>query len=190
MKWRFNVFCTLFFMCVRVSGDSMIDPDSYQSITADQRSFTIGQPIVVLVYESTTAESSVGLGLKHGSSIELTGESLDNEKSVGLNVSGKDEGSGKTTRKGVAATKLSVLITDVLSSDMLAIKGEQMLVINGESQLITITGIVRKQDISKENTIVSSRIAGAEVVIRGDGSVSDTGEPGVVYSVLKWLRLI
>jgi flagellar L-ring protein precursor FlgH len=62
-----------------------------------------------------------------------------------------------------------------------------MININGEKQLIEITGTCRERDITPQNTILSTFISDAQIAYNGSGMVNDTSEPGVVTKILNWL---
>ncbi len=66
--------------------------------------------------------------------------------------------------------------------------GRQVLV-NDETQTLTISGIVRPQDISSGNTVLSSQISDAEVEMVGRGVLADAQRTGILYRLLDWLRL-
>ena len=52
-----------------------------------------------------------------------------------------------------------------------------------------ISGVVRPQDITGSNTVLSSQIADAEVQIVGKGVLSEAQRPGILYRLLDWLGL-
>jgi flagellar L-ring protein precursor FlgH len=60
---------------------------------------------------------------------------------------------------------------------------------NTETQNITISGMVRPQDVTAANTVLSSQIADAEVQMEGDGLLAEAQRPGVLYRLLDWLGL-
>ena len=49
--------------------------------------------------------------------------------------------------------------------------------------------MVRPQDITGGNTVLSSQIADAEVQIVGKGVLAEAQRPGFLYRLLDWLRL-
>ncbi len=172
-----------------VMANSLINTSSYQGITSDLRSFRIGEPIVILVVESTSAQSSAGTELSRGVDFSANISDSIANNSVGLGLSSDNDGSGKTIRKGSATTSLSAVISNVLPNNMIEITGEQNLMVNNENQKVTITGIARYVDISKDNTLSSKRIANAKVEIQGNGDINTTQEMGLVATVLRWLGL-
>lgn len=173
-----------------VHSNTLIDTDNYHSLTSDRRAFRIGEPIVILVVESTSAKSVAGTGVTN--SIGLEASSFDNviSNGIGLGVSGHDEGNGQTVRQGTATTRLSAVITEILPHGMLRISGEHNLVINDENQMIVVSGIARMEDISKDNTLISNRLANASIEIQGVGVVGSAQRRGIVGRIMTWLGIL
>jgi len=80
-------------------------------------------------------------------------------------------------------------VVKVLDNGNLLIEGRRSLVVNTETQNITISGVVRPQDVTAANTVLSSQIADAEVQMEGDGLLAEAQRPGILYRILDWLGL-
>ena len=65
--------------------------------------------------------------------------------------------------------------------------GTRMVDINGERQLIEISGICRGRDITADNTIMSTYIADAQIAYNGSGAVTHVAEPGIISKIVNWL---
>lgn len=171
-------------------AESLINVDSYRGLASDHRAYRIGEPIVVLVIESTTAESTANTGAENNISVAGSYEDNAGPNKAALGIGGKNNGSGQTSRQGLAFTQLSTRITEVVDVGLYRIKGEHNLIVNGENQRIVISGLIRSEDLSKDNTIQSNRIAEARIEIIGDGDVSDSQKQSIIYKIFKWLRII
>ena len=60
----------------------------------------------------------------------------------------------------------------------------QTLLLNNGDEYIRLSGIVRPEDISADNIIVSNRIANAEISYVGAGDTADTGKKGWLSKAL------
>jgi flagellar L-ring protein precursor FlgH len=87
-------------------------------------------------------------------------------------------GSGATVRKDSLVTTISAKVCDVFPNGNLLIRGNREVTINEEKQLISLSGIVRPEDISPDNTIISTAIADAKISIVGKGVIADKQNPG------------
>ncbi len=97
------------------------------------------------------------------------------------------KGDGKTTRAGNVDAVVSARVTEVLANGDVVLEGTKRVVINDETEILTVTGIVRSQDISADNSVHSSRIANAHISYAGEGTVSSAQGKGVIARLLDWL---
>jgi flagellar L-ring protein precursor FlgH len=96
------------------------------------------------------------------------------EGTVG-NVSG---GEGKTERQSSFTSFLTARVIQVLPNRNLIIQGRRNMRINNETEIVTLTGIVRPDDIDRNNVVPSTKVADARVMISGAGVVSDKQRVG------------
>jgi flagellar basal body L-ring protein FlgH len=94
------------------------------------------------------------------------------------------EGKGSTSRATTLETNLSARVIDVLPNGYLVVEGMREIHLNNENQSIHLTGIVRPEDISSNNIVLSSSIAQMSVRVQGRGFVSQPIKPGWLYRIL------
>jgi flagellar L-ring protein precursor FlgH len=113
------------------------------------------------------------------------------QDSLNLDLSGKasHDGKGSIDRTDKVTGRIAARVVKVLDNGNLMIEGRRSLVVNDETQVITISGIVRQQDITSANTVESNQIADAEVQMEGNGVLSEAQRPGILYRLLDWLGL-
>ena len=77
---------------------------------------------------------------------------------------------------------------EVMSNGNLVIRGEKWITINDGQEFIRLTGIVRPQDISKSNEVLSSKVANARIEYSGTGSMSSAQKAGWLsrFFMSKW----
>ena len=83
------------------------------------------------------------------------------------------DGEGMVEREASFTTTVACIVMDASPSGLLYIKGERHMQINGETQIIEISGYVRPEDIRLDNTIPSTLIASADIHYGGHGVVAD-----------------
>jgi len=74
-------------------------------------------------------------------------------------------------------------VTDVLPSGVLALAGDQGMVINGRNQTLHITGFIRPEDLDATDAVLSSRVANVHADFNGD---SPKGK-GLITRILQFL---
>lgn len=113
------------------------------------------------------------------------------ENRLGLNLSGKaaHEGKGSIDRSDKVSGSIAARVVKVMDNGNLVIEGRRAVLVNDETQVITISGVVRPQDVSGSNTVLSSQIADAEIQMVGRGLLAEAQRPGILYRILDWLRL-
>jgi flagellar L-ring protein precursor FlgH len=84
---------------------------------------------------------------------------------------------------------MTAKIISVLPSGNYLIDGSRYVEVNEEKQTVEVTGEIRPDDISSDNTVSSLRIANAKIKLTGTGPASETAKPGLLTRVLGWLGL-
>ena len=87
-------------------------------------------------------------------------------------------GSGKTSRTGALTATISARVVSVLPNGNLSISGSREITVNNDTQIITLSGIVRPADIDENNTILSIYISDATIAYSGRGVIDDRQRPG------------
>ncbi|MCF8504752.1 MAG: flagellar basal body L-ring protein FlgH [Caulobacter sp.] len=81
-------------------------------------------------------------------------------------------GAGAVTRSEKISLTVAAVVTGVLPNGNLVIQGTQEVMTNGELRRLTVSGIVRPEDISAANTVRHTQIAEARIAYGGRGDIS------------------
>src|SRR6185312_6020459 len=94
--------------------------------------------------------------------------------------------------QGASATNSSLSTTfggqvvDVLPNGMLVIEAARQVEFSQQTQTIVLRGLVRPEDISQENQVLSTAISSMELEVRGKGIVTDyTHRPNALVRLLQ-----
>ena len=68
--------------------------------------------------------------------------------------------------------QISARVIQVLPNGNLVVRGSREITVNYEKQYIIVQGVVRPEDISPENTVLSTYIADAKIDYTGKGDLS------------------
>jgi flagellar L-ring protein precursor FlgH len=84
--------------------------------------------------------------------------------------------------------RMTVEVIDIKPSGQLALAGRQENIVNGESQVMTFSGLCRSQDITPDNTILSTQVFDQRVNVQNKGAVRSAAERGWVLKLIDWLQ--
>jgi flagellar L-ring protein precursor FlgH len=89
------------------------------------------------------------------------------------NSGSKYSGGGTTARSETINMTMAAIVTQVLPNGNLMIRGKQEVRVNFEMRELIVTGIIRPEDIARDNSIQHSQIAEARVIYGGKGQLTD-----------------
>jgi flagellar L-ring protein FlgH len=87
-------------------------------------------------------------------------------------------GDGETSREGLLQGQLTCKVVEVRPNGNLVIFGWKEVRSNQEVQYLSLSGMVRPQDIGSNNVVLSHLIAEARIEYTGSGVVGDKQAPG------------
>lgn len=162
----------------------------------DTRASQVDDVITILVSDRATALSKGTTNTSRKASVKAGVQSIAGlTKAAGplANLAGATgdqqlQGQGATTRDSLLTTTLSARVTHVLPNGNLVVEGVKNLAVNSEHQSIAVRGIIRPQDLTSVNTVVSDRLANLEIRVDGKGVVADSvRRPFILYRILMGL---
>lgn len=167
------------------------------SLYTDKKGKRVGDVITVLVTENAQASKNAGTTTDHengfkGTFSDPTGilskiPGWETMMSLETGTNNSFKGTGETQRKGELKAVLSVKIEEVLDNGNLIIKGAKSVKVNDETETIVLSGLIRPEDISSGNTILSNKIADAKIEYSGDGVANSAQQPGWISRFFNWL---
>lgn len=183
-----------------VQADSLWSTDA-QSIYTTVRSPKVGDIILVQVSNQSSAIQQAGTNTSKRATVGADFYDLWDQYGVGgdandshrkmqnYRIGGNDSytGMGKTTRESKVKADISAVVTEILANGNLVIVGEHTVNVNDETQLIRVSGIVRPQDISPQNTVLSNQVAQVQISVKGDGVVGSKQTPGFLTKMFNWV---
>lgn len=169
-------------------AESLYPGQGYRALGADHKATRIGDVLTIQILESSSATSSADTSTGRNATNNVN-FNLSRVPTATLNTGVKSDfdGGGTTERSGRLLAQMTATITGYTSNGDLLIGGEQLLTVNDEKQKIFVKGRVRPEDISSSNTVLSTRIADAQIIYLGDGTVAGRQKPAWWTRFLNWL---
>lgn len=168
---------------------SLWTPTSTSMVT-DAKARQSGDLVTVVIVEGTSSSQKASTDFD---------KSVDHSNSAGVGPlltllpelkakSGqKGSASGQTTLSNQLVAKVTATVTKVLPNGNMEIQAQRTLQTNGETQEITLTGVIRPQDVGTDNTILSTFISDMAVKCTGKGAIGDRQKEGLISKIVKYL---
>jgi flagellar L-ring protein precursor FlgH len=165
------------------------------ALMGDLRARRVNDLVTVRVEEviaaSGTADSSLskngtasaGVGSFFGAE-KLAPDSLDVNNLASLKAGTGFKGAGTTTRAGTLSATLTARVAEVLPNGDLVIEGVREIDINGDRQIVVLTGVARVVDIRPGNILPSASIGQLRIRYFGKGLMKDSLSPGWLIRIL------
>ena len=166
---------------------SLFSANYASNLYDDSKPHGIGDIVTVMMEEQTTAAKSADAGLSKSNDssmdpLAVGGQDLkiggDYTFSYSLSNSNKFNGQASANQSNSLTGSITVEVVEVLANGNLVIRGEKWLTLNSGDEYIRLSGTIRPDDISFENTIASNRISNARIQYSGTGTQQDMQEPG------------
>jgi flagellar L-ring protein precursor FlgH len=163
------------------TGSIWSDSGRFSRMTTDVRAMRPNDLISVVVSESVAAETdgtvknsrsssassqiSALIGLLHaGNAMQNL---LNQNSAAALNAQ------GQSATNSSLSTTFGGQVIDVLPNGMLVIEAAREVEFSQQTQTILLRGLVRPEDISQQNQVLSTAISSLELEVRGKGIIND-----------------
>lgn len=160
---------------------------------ADRRARRRGDVLTLVVAENTTITNSLDQTTSKANSVNSVldqfvlnlPKKLHVAKQTGdvtpngvLDLTNSYKGSASLNQQQSLNTRAAVTVTDVLPNGNLVIAGTRIVSFSGENKYAELTGIVRRDDVAPDNTVISSNVADAKIRFLSAGALTDAQKKG------------
>jgi flagellar L-ring protein precursor FlgH len=165
------------------------------SLGTDPRAHQVNDLVTVRVIENITATGKADSTLNKASAGKASVTSLagaekklpgwiDPTNLVGAAADSKFQGGGATTRTGELTAVMTVRVAEVLANGDLVLEGAREIDINGDRQMVVLSGVVRPLDIGPNNVVLSTQVGQLSIRYFGNGLMKDNLRPGILIRLL------
>lgn len=169
--------------------------DWINGLMADNRATRVNDLVTIRVVESITATGTADSNLSKSSngSAAVPGlfglESklpalIDPANLASAKSDTQFKGAGTTTRAGELTAIVTGRVAEVLPNGDLFIESVREIAINGDRQVVVLTGVARVADISPNNVVLSTSLGELQIRYFGRGLMKDSLSPGWLIRVL------
>jgi flagellar L-ring protein precursor FlgH len=185
----------------KIIADSLYPAEGSSSIYTEKKARRVGDVITVIIQEDTQGTQAASSQDQKASSLAVGAGSgflgagiygnniLNTNTQLGVGASAAHQGQGTSSRSTTITGQMTAKIVSVLPSGNYLIEGNRYVEVNEEKQTIEVTGEIRPDDVTSDNTVSSLRVANAKIKLTGTGPASESAKPGLLTRVLSWLGL-
>ena len=164
-------------------------------LTSDLRARHVNDLVTIRVIESMSglgsadsaldkkSTATVGVGSLFGLESQLP-SSINPQNLATIGTNTDFEGGGSTARSGSLTAVLTARVAEVLPNGDLLVQGVREIEINGDRQMLVLTGVVRTADINSANVVPSTAIGQMRIRYFGRGLMQDNLSPGWLIKIL------
>lgn len=165
------------------------------NLFADHRARSINDLVTVHVIENVVAAGAADSSLDKDSSGNASVGSFfgvdtkfadwfDPTALARFSASTGFKGSGATTRSGALSAVITARVAEVLPNGDLVLEGIREIDINGDRQMIVLTGVIRTADVGPGNVVPSTAVGQMRIRYFGRGLIKDNLTPGWLVRIL------
>jgi flagellar L-ring protein precursor FlgH len=165
---------------------SLFSEQSAIVLFSDKKAARIGDLITIVLSEQTVSNKSASVDVSKESDISLPaptllgapvtwkGNPIDTSVSAQRDFAGAADADQSNSLRG----NITVAVMDVWPNGTLVVRGEKWMTLNRGAELIRISGLVRPDDVSSDNEVLSTKIANAQITYTGSGELAASQKMG------------
>jgi flagellar L-ring protein precursor FlgH len=174
-------------------AQSLWRDDIARPMFADKRATGVGDIITIVVSETSSATKNNETKTQKQSSWSAAISSFlfpgfaqykGTTPAVDYTSNLKHDGSGAINNSETIVAQVAVKVIDVLPNRCLVIEGKRETSFSDEKQTITLHGVIRPEDVTSDNTVMSYNVADATIQMKGKGTVTDSQSKGWFTRIL------
>lgn len=171
------------------------------NLYTDSKAYRVGDILTVALSESTNATKSAATTTAKTNAVDISNPTImgsdvsfnkpnalgggQGDLSLAMNSDTSFSGEGESSQSNSLSGNITVSVVEVLANGYLVVRGEKILSLNQGDEFVRLSGIVRPEDVNTSNTVQSSKIANAQIIYGGSGTLNDANREGWLSNFLK-----
>ncbi len=202
VKEKFNPSATLPSSRAKVLNPELEAASLIAVASKPPNEFQVHDLVTVIVREQLQFESDSRLDTKRKFELETELEKFlrvlgghlaaatftDGAPDIDFKMNTRFKSEGDFEQNDKLTFRMSVEVIDIKPSGQLALAGRQENFVNGESQVMTFSGLCRSQDVTPDNTVLSTQLADATVSVLNEGALRAASSRGWIPKIIDWLK--
>ncbi|MEO0963521.1 MAG: flagellar basal body L-ring protein FlgH [Planctomycetota bacterium] len=180
---------------------------SFMSVPLPEpRAFAINDLVTIIIRESTQSDMVAGLETEKSTEFDVelsavpdvslhqfltsgftNGNSLEQSLPFGLESDQSFEGDGALVRGESITGRIQAKVIDVKPNGTLALEARKYNQVDRETVTLTLTGVCRAEDVTPDNTILSSQIYDLYLTKEHSGELRKATRKGLITQIVELL---
>ncbi|MBR4903463.1 MAG: flagellar basal body L-ring protein FlgH [Selenomonadaceae bacterium] len=159
------------------------------SLYSDKKARNVGDILTIVINETTTQTATKSRSNSKSGSVSVgTGTGIfDFIKAFSASGSDAFKADGSAVDTNRYSGQITVTVVEVLPNDNMIIEGTQSIWQNRDEHKITLRGVIRRDDVSMNNTVLSTRVADATLKFDGKGPLNAKQRQGILTQIFNFL---
>ena len=159
------------------------------SLYADKKARNVGDILTIVINEATTQTATKSRSNSKSGSLNVNAGTGIFDFIKAFSASGGDtfqaDGTAADTNRFIG--QITVTVVEVLPNDNMIVEGVQSIWQNRDEHKITLRGVVRRDDVTMNNTVPSTRVADASIKFDGKGPLNAKQRQGILTQLFNFL---
>jgi flagellar L-ring protein precursor FlgH len=166
------------------------------------KTFAVHDKVTIVINETTKQSSTQTIDTKKDASFKallnqfpdlakLLEAELANGVSpvagVDVSHSSKFKGEGKYNRDDKFSDRLTATVIDVRPNGVLVLEAKRTVQKDEERQVVSLSGECRREDVTEQNTVLSTQLSDLTLISKNEGQVKDSATKGIIPRFFEWL---
>ncbi|MGY6551078.1 MAG: flagellar basal body L-ring protein FlgH [Erythrobacter sp.] len=165
------------------SGAIFQPMQGYSGLHVGTRARMLGDMVTILLVESTTTQKSATGQTRRDGSFSITPPasgplSFLNPDALKAASEGTFRGQGNAAQQSRLNGAIAVTIVAVYPNGTADVVGEKQLALSQGEEWVQFAGRIRLIDVDRQNRILSTQVANAQMIYSGDGAIQQASRPG------------
>jgi flagellar L-ring protein precursor FlgH len=180
---------------------------SFASVSIPEpRQFGINDLLTIIIRESVESDSKANMDTEK--KVDMQGEIAEfpdlqlrdllqfrvkpgdtegDRPTVDLSYNGKFEGDGDYKRKDTFTARITARVIDIKPNGTMVVEARKFVKSDDESLNIVLTGTCRREDVTSDNTVLSTQMYDLNLVKEHEGELRRATQKGWLTGLFEWL---
>ncbi len=186
MKLLIQTVCALSLLCALVPAQSLWDPSyAVRPLFADNTARGVGDILTIVINDTAKVINNELSQIEKDSTLnaaltnfDILPNFLEPLPQVTSESTKTFDSRGIYNKDNQFETTVSVVVIDTFPNGNMLVEGTRSIVIDGETKIVKITGLVRAFDVTATNTVTSNQVANVRISYKGTGPLSRASNRG------------